>query len=128
MNWRTSLLAVAIAAFFLLIIWLVALSYRLDAANTKADGLEQSANSAAAVTSNVLLTLSIMNTVTEANQNAKQQNALESQRATDDIKVAVTGDDCANRNIPAAAVNRLREYADSLRASPSGPVTGQPDG
>lgn len=128
MNWRANLLAVAIAAFFLLVICLVALSYRLDAANTRADGFEQSANSAATVTSNVLLTLSIMNTVTEANQNAKQQNALESQRTKNDIAVAVTGDDCANRNIPAAAVNRLLEYADSLRSSPSGPVTGQPDG
>ena len=128
MNGRVILPMVAIAAFFSLVICLVALSYRLDAANTRADGFEQSANSAATVTSNVLLTLSIMNTVTEANQNAKQQNALESQRTKNDITVAVTGDDCANRNIPAAAVNRLREYADSLRSSPNGPVTGQPDG
>lgn len=128
MNWRVILPLAAIAAFFVLCLCLLIQTQRLEVANIKADGFEQSANSAATVTSNVLLTLSIMNTVTEANQNAKQQNALESQRTKNDIAVAVTGDDCANRNIPAAAVNRLREYADSLRSSPSGPVTGQPDG
>lgn len=125
MSIRSIIGTVAIAAFFVLIIWLVALSYRLDAANTKADGLEQSANSAAAVTSNVLLTLSIMNTVTEANQNAKQQNALESQRIQKDIEISVKGNDCVNGLIPHSATQRVREFADSLRPRSTGTASSQ---
>ncbi|MBK5074616.1 hypothetical protein I2492_15460 [Budviciaceae bacterium CWB-B4] len=68
-----------------------------------------------------------MNTVTEANNNAKQQITLESQRAENDIKVAVTGDDCADRYIPDDAVKRLRKYADSLRHSTRSTTPGKPD-
>lgn len=49
------------------------------------------------------------------NQHAKQQIALESQRTQKDIKVAVADDGCAARLVPAAAAERLRKYADSLR-------------
>ncbi|MWU34226.1 DUF2570 domain-containing protein, partial [Escherichia coli] len=69
----------------------------------------------------------IVNTVIEVNQHAKQQIALESQRTQEDIKVAVADDDCASRPVPAAAADRLRKYADSLRASSGGTTTGEPN-
>ncbi|MCV5696152.1 DUF2570 domain-containing protein, partial [Escherichia coli] len=56
-----------------------------------------------------------------------QQIALESQRTQEDIKVAVADDDCASRPVPAAAADRLRKYADSLRASSGGTITGESD-
>ena len=46
----------------------------------RADEAVQNAKSATAITNNVLQSLQIINTVIEANQHAKQQIALESQR------------------------------------------------
>lgn len=79
------------------------------------------------ITDNVLRTIKITNIVLETNQYAKQQIALESQRAQADIKVAVANDDCAHRPVPAAAADRLREYADSVRAGSGGATSGKPD-
>lgn len=92
----------------------------LNAANT-------AANSSQVITDNVLRTVSIINTISEANQHAKDQIALESQRAAHDIKVAVANDDCAARPVPSRAAERLRRYADSLRASSGGTITGESD-
>lgn len=94
---------------------------------TRADNAEQQAESASVVTANVIKSVNIINAISEANQNAKNEIALESQRAQADIKVAVANDDCANRPVPAAAADRLRKYADSLRAGSSGATSGKPD-
>ncbi|TNV22843.1 DUF2570 domain-containing protein [Buttiauxella sp. B2] len=93
----------------------------------RADEAIQDAESAKAITSNVLRIVAITNTVLEANQHAKQQIALESQRAQADIKVAVANDDCTNRAVPAGASKRLHDYADSLRNSSTSTSTSQPD-
>lgn len=69
----------------------------------RADEAVQNAESATAITRNVLQSLQIVNTVIEVNQHAKQQIALESQRTQKDIKVAVADDGCAARLVPAAA-------------------------
>lgn len=81
----------------------------------RADEVVRNAESATAITSNVLQSLQIINTVIEANQHAKQQSALESQRTREDIKVAVADDDCAVRVVPSGAVKRLHEYANGIR-------------
>ncbi len=93
----------------------------------RADEAVRNAESATAITNNVLQSLQIVNTVLEANQHAKQQIALESQRTQEDIKVAVADDDCASRPVPAAAADRLRKYADSLREHSGGTTASQPD-
>ncbi len=93
----------------------------------RADEAVQNAESATAITRNVLQSLQIVNTVIEVNQHAKQQIAQESQRIQKDIKVAIADDDCAARLVPAAAAERLRKYADSLRASSGGTITGESD-
>ena len=93
----------------------------------RADGAEQRADSTEAITSNVLRTVSIMNNITEANQHAKQQITLDASGAATDIKVAVADDDCASRPVPAAAADRLRKYANSLRAYSGGTVASKPD-
>ncbi|MDR0805961.1 MAG: DUF2570 domain-containing protein [Enterobacteriaceae bacterium] len=77
-------------------------------------------DSAEKVTNNVLRTVAIINDIARENQDAKQQIALEAQRTESDIKNSVASDDCANRLIPDAGVNRLREYANSLRTSSVG--------
>ncbi len=71
--------------------------------------------------------MNIINAISEANQDAKNQIALESQKTQADIKVATANDDCAHRPVPAAAADRLRKYADSVRNGSGGAATGQPD-
>ena len=93
----------------------------------RADDAVRNSESATSITNNVLQSLQIVNTILEANQHAKQQITLESQRAQEDIKMAVANDDCASRPVPAAAADRLRKYADSLRERSDGTITSQPD-
>lgn len=93
----------------------------------RADSAEQQAEAANAVTANVIQAVNIINAISEANQDAKNKIALESQRAQNDIKVAVADDDCSRRPVPAAAADRLRQYADSLRSGSGGTASGKPD-
>lgn len=127
----TRLTAIIIAVFVCLLVsmaWGVnhyrdnAIAYKdqRDKESSRADASE-------AVTSNVLQAIKITNIVLEANQHAKNQIALDSQGAQKDIRVAVAGDSCADRPVPAAAVKRLHEYADSLREGASGSAAGKPD-
>ena len=94
----------------------------------RADEAVQNAESATAITNNVLQSMQIVNTVLEANQHAKQQIALESQRTQEDIKGAVADDDCAVRIVPSGAVKRLHEYANGIRVGAGRSVTSQSDG
>ncbi|EFI0150607.1 DUF2570 domain-containing protein [Escherichia coli] len=94
----------------------------------RADEAVRNAESATAITRNVLQSLQIINTVIEANQHAKQQIALESQRTQEDIKVAVADDDCAVRIVPSGAVKRLHEYANGIRVGAGRSVTSQSNG
>lgn len=104
--------------------------YHSDKASSekeRADSAEQQAEAANAVTANVIQAVNIINAISEANQNAKNNIALESQRVRADIKVAVADDVCARLPVPAAAADRLRKYADSLRAGAGGAPAGEPD-
>lgn len=104
--------------------------YYSDKANlekARADSAEQQAEAANAVTANVIMAVNIINTISEANQHAKQQIALESQRAEADIKVAIANDDCARQPVPSAAADRLRQFADSLRTGSGSAASGKPD-
>ncbi|MCR6026777.1 DUF2570 domain-containing protein [Salmonella enterica subsp. enterica] len=94
----------------------------------RAESAEQQVSSAQAITSNVLTTVSIFNTISEANQRAKDQIALDASGASADIKVAVANDDCSRRPVPAGAVKRLQQFADSLRQSSGGSSVIQPNG
>ncbi|EFA5611961.1 putative Rz lytic protein from phage origin [Escherichia coli] len=122
-----------IVAFFVTVIgsfiWSAGYYYsKYQHEKERADEAVRNAESATAITSNVLQSLQIINTVIEANQHAKQQIALESQRTQEDIKVAVADDDCAVRIVPSGAVKRLHEYANGIRVGAGRSVTSQSDG
>nr|WP_049040985.1 DUF2570 domain-containing protein [Citrobacter braakii] len=121
-----SLIVPGVILLLVLASWLSYASYKGE--KKRADDAEQSAASAVTITDNVLRTIKITNIVLETNQYAKQQIALESQRAENDIKAAVADDDCAVRVLPAGAVKRMHEYANGLRAGSGSSVTSQPDG
>ena len=119
-HWRWWLTIVALVIFS----WLWNENTRISASlNT----LQDANDSNRAVMDNVLKTVAITNMILGANQHAKNQIALESQRTQADIKVAVADDDCARRSVPDAATDRLRQYADSLRTRAAATSSVQPD-
>ncbi len=129
MSRLTAIIASVIICIIVCLGWL-AMHYHNAASQqeTRAETAEQQVNTAQAITSNVLTTMSIFNSITEANQHAKEQIALGASGASADIKVAIANDDCANRPVPAGAVKRLQQYANGLRQGASGSLTVQPDG
>ncbi len=129
MSRLTAIIASVIVCIIVCLGWL-AMHYHNAAAQqeTRAETAEQQVTSAQVITSNVLTTMSIFNSIAEANQHAKEQIALGASGASADIKVAIANDDCANRPVPAGAVKRLQQYANGLRQSAGSAVTGQPDG
>lgn len=124
-NWRV-LIFPAVMLILSLVAWYYHGEYQAE--KKRADDAEQSASAAEAITANVIQAVNIINSISEANQHAKQQIALDSQNAQKDIRVAVAGDSCADRPVPAAAVKRLHDYADSLRKGSGGSTAGKPDG
>ncbi|ENF0652097.1 DUF2570 domain-containing protein [Klebsiella pneumoniae] len=128
MNRLTAIISAVVICLVVCLGWL-AMHYRNAASKqeTRAETAEQQVNAAQAITSNVLTTMTIFNTIVEANKNAKEQIALDASGASADIRVAVANDDCTNRPLPASAVKRLQQYANGLRQGASGSVTVQPD-
>ncbi|WP_256356977.1 DUF2570 domain-containing protein, partial [Klebsiella pneumoniae] len=94
----TAIISAIVICLVVCLGWL-AMHYHNAAAEqkTRADGAEQQVNAAQAITSNVLTTMTIFNTISEANQHAKEQIALDASGASADIRVAVANDDCTNR-------------------------------
>lgn len=109
--------------------WWAVIHYhdKYQSEQSRADAAEQSASQAEAIAANVIQAVNIINAISEANQDAKNQIALESQGAQADIKVAIANDDCARQPVPPAAANRLRQFADSLREGSRGAGSGKPD-
>jgi hypothetical protein len=100
---------------------------KYQAERLRADAAEQNASAAESITANVIQAVNIINAISEANQDAKNQITLESQRAQADIKVAVANDECVRQPVPPAAADRLRQFADSLRTGSGSTASGKPD-
>ncbi len=128
MSRLTAIISAVVICLIVCLGWLV-MHYHNAASQqeVRAETAEQQVNTAQAITSNVLTTMTIFNSIAEANKNAKEQIALDASGATADIRVAVANDDCTNRPVPAGAVKRLQQFANGLRQGAVGPVTGQPD-
>ncbi|MFO3888079.1 DUF2570 domain-containing protein [Citrobacter portucalensis] len=84
-----------------------------DKATVRADTSE-------AITSNVITTMNLIRDISQATQNAKNELAQKGETRIVYIRQVLEGDPCANQLVPSAAADSLREYADSLRASPGG--------
>ena len=84
-----------------------------DKARVRADTSE-------AITNNVITTMNIIRDISQATQNAKNELAQKGETRIVYIRQALESDPCANQLVPASAADSLREYADSLRSSPSG--------
>ncbi|HCU0703026.1 TPA: DUF2570 domain-containing protein [Enterobacter asburiae] len=128
MSRPTAIITAVVACLIVCLGWL-AMHYHNAASKqkTRAETAEQQINAAETVASNVLTTMTIFNAISEANQHAKEQIALDASGVSADIKVAVASDDCARRPVPDGAVKRLQQYADSLRQGSAGAAPGKPD-
>ena len=76
------------------------------------------AETSEAITSNVITMMNLIRDISQATQNAKNELARKGETRIVYIRQALEGDPCANQPVPSAAADSLREYADSLRASP----------
>lgn len=78
------------------------------------------ADKSEAITNNVITTMNIIRDISQATQDAKNELAKKGETRIVYIRQALEGDPCANQLVPSSAADSLREYADSLRSSPSG--------
>lgn len=103
-NRLTAIISAVLVCLIVCLGWL-AMHYHNAASQqqTRAETAEQQINAAESVTSNVLTNMTIFNTISEVNQHAKEQIALDASGASADIKVAVANDDCARRPVPDGA-------------------------
>ena len=76
------------------------------------------ADKSEAITNNVITTMNLIRDISQATQNAKNELAQKGETRIVYIRQVLEGDPCANQPVPSAAADSLREYADSLRASP----------
>ncbi|WP_049792186.1 hypothetical protein [Pantoea sp. At-9b] len=104
------------------------LGYQYRSNSARADAAEKTANQASTVTANVLKAVSIINSIVQANADAKQKTDQQSAERIVVIQQAVAVDECAKRRVPAAAVEQLRDHANRIRAGATRANTGKPAG
>lgn len=85
--------------------------HQRDQATVRADTSE-------AITNNVISTMNLIRDISQATQNAKNELAQKGETRIVYIRQALEGDLCANKLVPSAAADSLREQADSLRSGP----------
>lgn len=93
--------------------------HEADEWHTKADKAEKERDEAQFILSNQVRMVNIINDIAKANEDAKSQITLVSQRTKADIKTAIANNDCTNRLVPAGAIDRLREHSNKIRNRPA---------
>ncbi|MGR7517612.1 DUF2570 domain-containing protein [Klebsiella aerogenes] len=111
--------------FVLVVISLLAwrVSYYRDNAITYKDQRDKAtvrAETAETVSNSVVTAMNLINDISRVTQNAKTELSQAGEQRVIYIRQALEGDQCAKHLVPAAAADSLREYADGLRAGPSG--------
>jgi len=96
--------------------------FRDNAINYKGqrDKASVRAETSEAITNNVITMMNLIRDISQATQNAKNELAQKGETRIVYIRQELEGDLCANKPVPSAATDSLREYADSLRSGPSG--------
>ncbi|MBC4193468.1 DUF2570 domain-containing protein [Klebsiella pneumoniae] len=78
------------------------------------------AETAETVSNSVVTAMNLINDISRATQNAKNELSQAGEKRVIYIRQALEGDQCAKQLVPAAAADSLREYADGLRAGARG--------
>lgn len=104
----------------------IAIGWYVQGLRWDADIAEQNSATSAAneqraetITANVINSIRIINSITQANADARQQIQQKAETHIVYIRQALAGDHCATQPVPVDAVNRLREHANRIRAGAS---------
>lgn len=84
--------------------------------HSRATSAEKSLASSEAITRNATAAINLMYNITKAANAERQSLQQKGETHVVYIREAVKGDECAVRDVPAAAADDLRLYADSVRA------------
>ncbi|WP_233981715.1 DUF2570 domain-containing protein [Pectobacterium versatile] len=96
------------------------LRWDADAAERDSNVSVANEQRAETITSNVITSMRIINTITRANADAKQQIQRRSENTVVYIREKLSTDECAVRPVPDDVVSKLREHADRIRHSSNG--------
>lgn len=119
--------ATIIVGVFLLIVGAGCfVGYQYQSNSNRADSAEKALTQAKTVTANVMTTLSIFNTISQANADAKQRIEKQTEDRVVIIEKAIASDYCAKQPVPSAAVEQLREHANRIRSGSTGTTTSEP--
>ncbi|WP_164908417.1 exotoxin [Yersinia sp. 2105 StPb PI] len=120
MNRVTAILTAALIAIFTGLVWIAfhyhGQSVEKDKTITTVTGERDEAKF---TLGNYTTSVRIINDIAKANEDAKSQITLVSQRTKADIKTAIANDDCTNRLVPAGAIDRLRAHSNKIRNRPA---------
>ncbi|WP_170116071.1 DUF2570 domain-containing protein [Brenneria roseae] len=105
--------------------YITGLRWNADVSNRDSAASAANEQRAETITANVITSLRIINTITQANADAKQQIEQKSTERIVYIRQALSADDCAARPVPGDVVNRLREHADRIRSGASSADTSR---
>ncbi|MEL4885701.1 hypothetical protein N6P31_01225 [Pectobacterium betavasculorum] len=95
--------------------YVTALRWDVDAAERDTSISTANQQRAETITANVITSLRIINTITRANADAKQQIQNESETRIVHIRQSLSGERCAVSPVPSDVVDGLREHADRIR-------------
>ncbi|MEY8710472.1 DUF2570 domain-containing protein [Mangrovibacter phragmitis] len=118
--------AIIVGLFLLIVCTGCFVGYQYQSNSNRADAAEKALTQAKTVTANVMTTLSIFNTISQANADAKQRIEKQTEDRVVIIEKAIASDDCAKQPVPSAAVEQLREHANRIRSSSTGTTTSEP--
>ena len=116
----TAALIAVLIAIFTGLAWLAFHYYGLSVEKDKTiTTVTGERNEAQFTLGNYTTTVRLFNDIAKANEDAKKQIALDSQRTKAGIKSDIANDDCTNRLVPTSAIDRLRENSDKKSYSPA---------
>lgn len=108
-NWRAII-------WGLLLVMAIAAAKLASSYHARATTAEKSLASSEAITRNATAAINLMYDITKAASAERQSLQQKGETHVVYIREAVKGDECAVRDIPAAAAADLRLYSDSVRA------------
>lgn len=114
-------------ALLLIILAGLSLHYynQADEWHDKADTAAKERDEAQFILSNQVRMVNIINDIAKANDDAKKQSTLESQRTKAGIKNDIANDGCTNLLVPVSAIDRLRTHSNKIRNYPASTNTEQ---
>ncbi|ELI6453477.1 exotoxin [Yersinia ruckeri] len=121
MSGKLTAALVAILTLILFGFGFVAFHYQAKAAGLEKDKtiLTGERDVAQFTLGNYTTTVRLFNDIAKANDDAKKQSTLDSQRTKAGIKNDIANDSCTNLLVPVSAIDRLRTHSNKIRNYPA---------